>query len=429
MLRRRNKTTTSHLAQLRFDSGLFSLSDFTSLLRDTTLLAIQPCVFFSEPTAPLRALRDKGPAAIMASLGRAMRRLGSSWKLSSTGTASTDSLSLISTEAPQVNLPHVDTQLNMHQYNGFFEDGSSAADGLRVADSHSSPSQPFYPSASPNSNESNNGEAPTEWSAVGHAATGKSGRVIHNLQEEIARLTRECSLYRSRAEETQRSNETYKIQVQNMTERLRNLEQVNETNLNSIARKDRKLDELRAELQTERTKRQQAEADANTTNQTMRDERENHNREQARSQEIAKYHETQYEVLAGTTKRDKAELARRVRVLHTELQSMAEAQKTQDVNTDRLMVIADQKNREMESLKEVHEKLMTSHVDYKKTKDNELRDTIERTHNNNAMIDAALESIRETEAQMRWAIMLHENREREKREKEGKETEKDTSDA
>lgn len=30
-----------------------------------------------------------------------------------------------SPEAPQINLPHVDTQLNMHQFNGFFDDGNT----------------------------------------------------------------------------------------------------------------------------------------------------------------------------------------------------------------------------------------------------------------------------------------------------------------
>ncbi|KAJ5157802.1 uncharacterized protein N7482_008902 [Penicillium canariense] len=318
----------------------------------------------------------------------------------------------------------------MHQINGFFEDGSVPADGLRGwfqpfrlcpasshiltlldrgTDSHTSPPQAPIPSASPNANGSPNGDAPTEWSAVGHAAaTGKSGRVIHNLQEEIARLTREFSLYRSRAEETQRSNETLKIQLQNMAERLRNLEQVNDTNLISMTRKDRKVEELRAELHAERTKRQGAEAVASKTNETMREERENHNREQAHSQELAKYHATQYEALSGATKREKADLSRRVRALVTEVQTMAVAHKDQQVKMERLAVITDQKNREIEGLKDMHEKLMASHAAYKETKDNELRETIERAHANNSMIDAAIKDLKDTEGKMKWVMQMHE---------------------
>lgn len=274
----------------------------------------------------------------------------------------------------------------------------------------SSPSNPPNLSATPA--DTSNGDAPTsEWSAVGHAAaTGKSGRVIHNLQEEIARLTRECTLYKSRAEEYQRTNEAYKIQQQNMNERLRNLEQVNETNLNSIARKDRKLEELRTELQHERSKRHDAEKDANHTNQTMREERENHNREQARLLEIAKHHETQYEVLSSATKRDKAEFAKRINAIWAEFTTIANAQKTHIHSTERLEVLADQKNREFDTVKESYEKLLAQHSAYKELKDNDFRETIESAKSNNDMIAGVLAQLKETETEMRWAIRLNESR-------------------
>lgn len=256
-----------------------------------------------------------------------------------------------------------------------------------------------------------NGEAPTEWSAVGHAATGKSGRVIHNLQEEIARLTRECTLQKSRAEEYQRTNEAYKIQQQNMNERLRNLEQVNDTNLNSIARKDRKLEELRTELQHERNRRQDAEKDANQTNQTMFEERETHNREQARSNEVAKYHETQYEVLSSSNKRDKADYAKRINAIWGEIETLAEARKTRIHSTDRLEVLADQKNREVDLLKESYEKLLANHTAYKEMKENDFRDTFNAAKSNNAAIDKTLSQLKETENEMKWALRLNAARE------------------
>ncbi|KUM66878.1 hypothetical protein ACN42_g141 [Penicillium freii] len=298
----------------------------------------------------------------------------------------------------------------MHQHNGFLDDESAPEGQNGYNRASSSPSNPSNRSANPA--ETNNSDAPTsEWSAVGHAAaTGKSGRVIHNLQEEIARLTRECTLYKSRAEEYQRTNEAYKIQQQNMNERLRNLEQVNETNLNSIARKDRKLEELRTELQHERSKRQDAEKDANQTNHTMREERENHNREQARSLEIAKHHETQYEVLSSVTKRDKAELAKRINAIWAEFTTIANAQKTHIHSTERLEVIADQQNREFDTLKESYEKLLAQHSAYKEMKDNDFRETIESAKSNNDMIAGVLAQVKETETEMKWAIRLNESR-------------------
>jgi chromosome segregation ATPase len=278
--------------------------------------------------------------------------------------------------------------------------------------SHSPDYSPTSPSQAHPSASDANGDAPTsEWSAVGHAATGKSGRVIHNLQEEIARLTRECTLYKSRAEEYQRTNEAYKIQQQNTNERIRNLEQVNDTNLNSIARKDRKLEELRIELQHERNKRQDAEKDANQTNQTMFEERETHNRELARSQEIAKYYETQYEVLSSSNKREKADFAKRINAIWAEVEAIAGARKTHMHSTERLEVLADQKNREVDSLKDSYEKLVTKHTEYKEMKENEFRGTINSAKSNNAAIDKVLAQLKETETEMKWAIRLHKSRE------------------
>jgi hypothetical protein len=399
----------------------------------------------------------------MASLKRAIKQLGSMTTLNAINTDVLSLPSLASTQQPpQVNLPHVETFLNMHQFNGLFEDGSPAADGLRgrstmsmasatfrralltrprfiSTDSHGSPTQPQPqlqpqpqsqsqpqpqpqpPNPSSVSPTSTADETPTEWSAVGHAATGKSGRVIHNLQEEIARLRRECSVYRSRAEETQRSNETLKTQTQNMSERLRNLEQVNETNLNSIARKDRKIDDLRLEIQHEREKRKGAEADASKTNDMMRDERENHNREQAEALELAKYHQTQYEVLASATKREKADLGRRVKGLFDELGALKGAHERHVLSSDHLEVIAEQKNREIEALKEVHEKLLDSHVQYKKFKDDELRDTLEQGRAYNAQLDTMVTSMKETQGKMKWVMRLQETRDQERERRKGKE--------
>lgn len=327
---------------------------------------------------------------------------------------------LITAEAPQVYLPHVDTQLNMHQHNDLEEavtDAHTQNGTCHPTPPHSAHSSSHSPgdyttqASNPSVSETNGDVPATEWSAVGHAATGKSGRVIHNLQEEIARLTRECSVQKSRAEEYQRTNEAYKIQQQNMNERLRNLEQVNDTNLNSIARKDRKLEELRVELQSERNKRRDAEESSNQTNQTMFEEREIHNREQARLQEQAKFYETQYEVLSSSNKRDKADSAKRINAIWARVETLAGAETTHIHSTERLEVLADQKNREVDTLKDSYEKLLAKHTEYKDMKEKEFRDTIDAARSNNAAINDTLAKLKETETEMKWVMRLHTSRE------------------
>lgn len=253
-----------------------------------------------------------------------------------------------------------------------------------------------------------NGDAPsTEWSsAVGHAATGKSGRVIHNLQEDIARLTRECSVYRSRAEETQRINDAFKTQVQNMTEQLRNLELANETNLHSISRKDRKLEDLRLEVQNEKERRQRAESETNKINQLMTENKDDFNRKCAELLETTNHARTQYDVLVTTRQREQAEQQRKMKGIRWELIALQRENDKRNSQLEQLDTVMAQKNREIETGKENFEMLFETYETYKKARDSEVPDLIEHARQNEANIDNALASLKRTEGEMKWAIQV-----------------------
>lgn len=256
----------------------------------------------------------------------------------------------------------------------------------------------------PSSNHTN-GDATSEWSAVGHAAaTGKSGRVIHNLQEEIARLKRECSVYRARAEETQRMNEVFKTQVQNMTDQLRNLELANEMNRNSIQRKDNKIEGLKAELQGEKNRRQQAEGETSRTHQEMTDRRDEFDHKTAELTDIANHARTQYDVLAQSSQRDRADLQRRFQVIRSDIASLKDISGKKDVRLERLDTIMAQKNREIDNSRESFDKLFGDYTAYKQAHDDEVRGMVERGRHHDERLDAALASLKETEGRMRWVM-------------------------
>ncbi|XHG03343.1 hypothetical protein AWENTII_006654 [Aspergillus wentii] len=288
----------------------------------------------------------------------------------------------------------------MHQYNGLFDAGSpEQQNGSAPTES----SETMVSLSNPT-----NGDAPTaEWSAVGHAATGKSGRVIHNLQEDIARLTRECSVYRSRAEETQRINEAFKIQVQNMSERLRNLEQANETNLHSISRKDRKIEELRAEAQTEKERRNHAQGETSKIHQMMAEARDDYNRRCAELNEMAAHARTQYDVLAKSNQRERADQQKKFNSIRDDVLALKAKHESKNVELERLDAVMAQKNREIETSRENFEKLFEDYEAYKKANDEELRGLIEKGQQGEAKINAALASLKETEGQMKWAIRIN----------------------
>ncbi|RDW81668.1 uncharacterized protein DSM5745_05225 [Aspergillus mulundensis] len=311
--------------------------------------------------------------------------------------------------APRISLPHVDTELNMSQHNGLFAvDSPERLKGPEIVENTMdtiSPPPSYISNGSPNPM---NGDATAgEWSsAVGHAATGKSGRVIHNLQEDIARLTRECSVYRSRAEETQRMNEAFKTQVQNMTDRLRNLEHSNEMNLHSLSRKEKKIEELRAELQGERDRRELADNEKARFRQLMDEAQDDFHQKCAELQEVAHHSQTQYDVLAKSGQRERSDQQRRLKGIREEFIALREAHNQTNSQLGQLDSVMAQKDREIELERAKFEALFKQYEAYKRAHDEEVRDLIEQNQQGQAKLDAALASLKETEGQMKWVLQV-----------------------
>ncbi|KAH8692189.1 hypothetical protein BGW36DRAFT_431411 [Talaromyces proteolyticus] len=304
-------------------------------------------------------------------------------------------------DAPQLNLPRVETRLDMHKTNGLFDPLTPAPDrrvvsnpGVDIDDGIPQPTL----------------DAAPEWtSAVGHASTGKSGRVIHNLQEDIARLKRDLSVYRSRAEEAQHTNETLKEQIINIGERLRNSEQSNETNLASIARKDRKIEDLRTEVQNEKARRVRAEAETSKVNQLMSEEQDEFHRKCAELQESANHYTAQYEVLSKSSLRERADTQRKLKGLRDDLLALRSQAEKKDREQERLDALIDRQNQELEAERKRIQEIFNAYDSYKTTRDRELEDLIKKGRNNQATVDAAVASLKEAEDKMKWVMNIKKN--------------------
>jgi hypothetical protein len=337
-------------------------------------------------------------------------------------TSTDDDSSSSNTDAPQLNLPRVETRLEMHQTGGLFD---SLTTDRRVVSNLASPPEGSFMSAEYSrevladvldgvngangangiSSKSSNNDLSSEWtSAVGHASTGKSGRVIHNLQEEIARLTRELSLYRSRAEEAQHINETLKEQIINISERLRNSEQSNETNLASIARKDRKIEDLKAEVQNEKARRLRAEAETAKVNQLMSEEQDEFHRKCAELQETSNYSTSQYDALSKASLRERSDMQRKFKGIRDELASLRDQAELKDREQERLDALIDRQNQELETERRRIQEIFTAYDTYKTARDREFEDLVTKGRQNQANVDAAVATLKETEDKMKWVM-------------------------
>ncbi|PGH12722.1 hypothetical protein AJ79_04082 [Helicocarpus griseus UAMH5409] len=322
-------------------------------------------------------------------------------------------------EPPQIRLADVEPHLNMHQYNGLFEASAPAerqqqppplqnGTGSEETTSDAAASR-TTPTPAPITNGDSQSPPAQEWSsAVGHAMTGKSGRVIHNLQEDIARLTRECSLHRSRAEEAQRINETLKLQLQNVTDRLRNSEQSHEAHLISISRKDRKIEDLKAEVQLEKERRLKAEDDARRTSQIAAEERDEHNRAFAEANDNANQARNQYDTLASARTKEQLEFKARLDGFRNELKQLYERELERQNQLTRFDVIIEQKNKEIEAERDRMEKFGRLFTEYKEASDRAVQQLVERSRENNAVIDDVVDQAREVTGRMRWVMKVKE---------------------
>jgi chromosome segregation ATPase len=229
------------------------------------------------------------------------------------------------------------------------------------------------------------------------------------LQEDIARLKRDLSLYRSRAEEAHHTNETLKEQILNIGERLRNSEQSNETNLASIARKDRKIEELRLEVQNEKARRVRAEAETSKVNQLMSEEQDEFHRKAAELQESTNHYSTQYEALSKASLRERSDMQRKLKGVRDEISALREQAEKKEKEQERLDALVDHQNQEVEAETKRIKGIFDAYESYKTARDNEFQVLLEKARHNQATVDAAVASMKEAEDKMKWTMSVKKN--------------------
>lgn len=258
-----------------------------------------------------------------------------------------------------------------------------------------------------------------EWSsAVGHAGTGKSGRVIHNLQEDIARLNRECTLQQLRADETRQANETLKLQLKSLQEARDHAQQLHETDLHSISLRDRKIAALQTELARERERRGKSEEDARRTNQIAAGERDTHHREVAEAQELAAHLQVQYETLAKAQSRDRGETQARINRFKGEIAEIVARETERQRQIVRLDVIMEQKNREQDLQGERMHNFIRLFDEYRERNDELVSGMLGQAGLNDKKIDALAEQATDAIQKFKWATTLQSAKEQEQEKSE-----------
>jgi FtsZ-binding cell division protein ZapB len=244
---------------------------------------------------------------------------------------------------------------------------------------------------------------PQTWSsAVGHASTGKSGRVIERLQVDIDRLHREKQLLKVRFEESEKTNEALQTRNQYLQDRNSNYEQSHEANLRQLARKERQVEEFREELKREKHKTAIAQQIAQAA--TRSEEEWRDQASQARS--IAAQKESEYEAIVSCRKLDHDRHQGALDRMKENFEALLRDRQDDLDRSRKLEIIAEQQKQTISQLEELTKRLTANFKAYRMEIDKAIADIRRHASSNDSAISTKLDEMTDVTGQMRWVMNM-----------------------
>lgn len=241
----------------------------------------------------------------------------------------------------------------------------------------------------------------TQWSsAVGHASTGKSGRVIERLQQEIDRLNREKQLLKLRHEEAERATETLNTRNQYLQDRNSNYESSHEANLRQLQRKERQVEDLKEELQREKMKTSRAEDAARAAAISEEEWRE----QASHAKAIAQQKEVEYDAIASCRTMDNARHQAGLDKIRGHLTSLIRQREEDQRKEKRIEIIAEQQKQTIEQLEELTKKLASNFKLYRNEIDAAVEDLRSTASDNDDVVNRKVEEMRKVTGEMKWLM-------------------------
>lgn len=244
---------------------------------------------------------------------------------------------------------------------------------------------------------------PVAWSsAVGHASTGKSGRVIERLQGEIDRLNRDLQLLKARLDDSEKARETLITHNSYLQDRNSNYEQSQEANSRQLQRKDRMIDELRENLLREKLRVAAAE-EAGKEAAASEEEWRN---EASQSRSLATQKETEYSTMVTCRTSEYERYQRSLKQLQDSFHTLLVERAEDQASHDRLDLIAEQQGQTIAQLQELNTKTNANFKSYRFEVDAAIASLREHVGSNDAHVLAKLEEMTQVTGQMKWVMAV-----------------------
>lgn len=223
---------------------------------------------------------------------------------------------------------------------------------------------------------------------------------------ENDRLQREMALACAKYDEELKRSESARSALESVRASNQNLLSMHETDKSLLARKERKIEELKVELESERSKREHAEAETKESRMERDGTVQKLMKENLEGKEQAKRSSTQYDVLAKSWKSQEERYDRQIQKLKGSVKTLQDEQAEDKQKLVRLDVIMEQLKQEGEKTNKAKESLAREFEAYKREQEEGIKGMRERAERNEEANEKILTDVNTVLGEMKYVVNL-----------------------
>lgn len=226
---------------------------------------------------------------------------------------------------------------------------------------------------------------------------------------ENDRLQREKTLASAKYEEELRRSESARSAVESLRASNENLSSMHESNTNLLAKRERKIEELRDELENERLRRERAELETKETRYERDTVVQRLTKEAMEERELSRRSSTQYEVLQQAWKSQGEKYDRQIQRLKASMKVLQDTISEDKQKIAHIDVITEQLGQECEKTKKVKETLIQGFEAYKEEQEKEVGEIRQRAKRNDRGYEQLLRDVTAVVGEMKYVVNLKKN--------------------
>ncbi|KAF2859157.1 hypothetical protein K470DRAFT_259172 [Piedraia hortae CBS 480.64] len=262
------------------------------------------------------------------------------------------------------------------------------------------------PVPAPDGNAQSMDDGP-QWSAIGHATTGgKSGRIIERLMSDNDKLNRQLKAAELKVLAYQDELALFKPRMDALKHENENMLHASSVDSSLLARRERKIEELKSDLKFQTERAEKAESSARRSRAELDELRKKQSRENQALVDEAKHAVTHSEILETSYRQLKTELATRKEVWENDLKALKAEQRDNKTRFARLDLVHEQMRLENERMKKVNEDLRAlwdgCERDYKAS--------LEGAQREEELLREKRKEMQDTLDKMKWVMALNAER-------------------